>query len=61
LQPLVAPLVADEDHGTDRRIDYIFVSPNLVDSVESAAILRDRTTETLSDHIPVTATLRLHR
>lgn len=52
------PLVADEDHGTDRRIDYIFVSPNLVDSVESAAILRDSTTETLSDHIPVTATLQ---
>lgn len=51
------PLVADEDHGTDRRIDYIFVSPNLVDSVESAAILRDTATETLSDHIPVTATL----
>lgn len=51
------PLVADEDHGTDRRIDYIFVSPNLVENAASAAILRDRTTETLSDHIPVTATL----
>jgi exodeoxyribonuclease-3 len=54
-------LVSDEDHGTDRRLDYIFVTPNLFKAVESAAILRDATTEVLSDHIPVTATLRLPR
>jgi endonuclease/exonuclease/phosphatase family metal-dependent hydrolase len=53
--------VSDEDHGTDRRLDYIFVTPNLFTAVESAAILRDATTEVLSDHIPVTATLRLPR
>jgi len=62
-QPFVGtfptPLVSDEDHGTDRRLDYIFVSPNLVDQVESAQILRDATTSFLSDHIPVTATIRL--
>ncbi len=53
------PLVADEDHGTDRRLDYIFVSPNLKETVSRALILRDDTTEMLSDHIPVMATLRL--
>lgn len=52
-------LVSDQDHGTDRRLDYIFVSPSLRDQVESVAILRDPCTEVLSDHIPVTATIRL--
>ena len=54
-----APLVAEEDHGTDRRLDYIFVSPSLQNAVTEAAILRDTTTEMLSDHIPVTATIQL--
>ncbi|MFN3189405.1 MAG: endonuclease/exonuclease/phosphatase family protein [Aureliella sp.] len=52
-------LVNDQDHGTDRRLDYIFVSPHLSEQVESVAILRDAQTEMLSDHIPVTATIRL--
>lgn len=52
-------LVSDEDHGTDRRLDYIFVSPNLLGQVTSAKILRDDVTEMLSDHIPVTATISL--
>ncbi|MEM6690016.1 MAG: SMP-30/gluconolactonase/LRE family protein [Planctomycetota bacterium] len=52
-------LVSDQDHGSDRRLDYIFVSPSLLDQVESAAILRDPCTEMLSDHIPVTATIQL--
>lgn len=52
-------LVSDQDHGTDRRLDYIFASPSLSAKVESAAILRDHCTEMLSDHIPVTATIRL--
>ncbi len=52
-------LVRDEDHGTSRRIDYIFVSPNLREHVESAAILHNATTDMLSDHLPVTTTLRL--
>ena len=46
-------LIDDKDHGPDRRIDYIFVSPNLRKGVSSAGILRDATTELLSDHIPV--------
>ncbi len=52
-------LVSDENHGTDRRLDYIFVSPNLSDRISEAKIVRDSTTEGLSDHIPVTATLNL--
>jgi endonuclease/exonuclease/phosphatase family metal-dependent hydrolase len=52
-------LIDDKDHGPDRRIDYIFVSPNLKKSVLSAGILRNATTEMLSDHIPVVAVLDL--
>lgn len=52
-------LVASQDQGPLRRLDYIFVSSNLVDHVRRAAILRDAVTEQLSDHIPVTATLEI--
>ena len=54
-------LVNDQDHGTDRRLDYLFVSPSLREDVESVAILRDPCTEMLSDHLPVTATIRLRK
>jgi len=53
------PLVNDADHGSSRRLDYIFVSTNLADRVTKAAIIRTEQTEMLSDHLPVTATLRL--
>jgi gluconolactonase len=56
-----ASLVSDENHGTDRRLDYIFVSPELLPKVESAQILRDAATEGLSDHFPVSATLKLRK
>lgn len=52
------PLTADEDHGTDRRLDYVFVSPNLLPTVMSAVILRDAATATLSDHYPMRADFR---
>lgn len=51
------PLVSDEDHGTERRLDYIFISPNLLPNLQTATILRDARTESLSDHLPVTVTL----
>lgn len=54
-------LVNDQDHGTDRRLDYIFVSPSLREQVRAATILRDPCTEILSDHLPVTATIRLRK
>lgn len=50
-------LIDDKDHGPDRRIDYIFVSPSLQKSVLFAGILRNATTELLSDHIPVVAVI----
>lgn len=54
-----SPLVSDENNGTDRRLDYIFVSPNLLPKVICASILRDAQTERFSDHFPVTATVSL--
>jgi sugar lactone lactonase YvrE/endonuclease/exonuclease/phosphatase family metal-dependent hydrolase len=54
-------LVKEENHGTDRRLDYLFVTANLVDRVQTSSILRDETTELLSDHIPVTATLTINK
>jgi endonuclease/exonuclease/phosphatase family metal-dependent hydrolase len=52
-------LVREENHGTDRRLDFIFISPNLVDSLTEAKVLRNSETELLSDHLPVTATLKV--
>jgi gluconolactonase len=53
------PLVSDEDHGTDRRLDYMFASANLAKSIESPVILRDVVTARLSDHYPMRAVIRL--
>ena len=44
-----------EDHGSDRRLDYVLVSPNLRDRLRQARIVRDETTAQLSDHYPVIA------
>lgn len=52
-------LCREENHGTDRRIDYILVSSNLAESARSATIVRDETTAMLSDHYPVVAELDL--
>ncbi len=49
----------DEDHGTDRRLDYLFVSPNLAGAAKSAVIVRDAATARLSDHYPLVAVLDL--
>ena len=53
------PLVNDEDHGTDRRLDYMFASANLASAIESPVILRDPVTARLSDHYPMRAVVRL--
>lgn len=54
-----SPLMSEEEHGTDRRIDYIMVSANLLSAVGDARILRDDVTARLSDHYPLRADLRL--
>lgn len=48
-------LVRKEDHGPDRRLDYVFVSENLVARVRAFALLRDGETALFSDHFPLCA------
>lgn len=43
------------EHGDQRRLDYVFVSANLRDHVQSAQIIANDTTWMLSDHLPVVA------
>ena len=43
------------DDGPRRRLDYIFVSRNLVPRIHSASIISNDTTLFLSDHLPVIA------
>jgi endonuclease/exonuclease/phosphatase family metal-dependent hydrolase len=56
-------LLAGEDQpgtvGGDRRIDYIFVSSDLVDDVESCRVIRTSLTDVASDHRPVVARIGL--
>ena len=44
-----------EDHGTDRRLDYVMVSPTVGKDCVTAKVVRDETTALLSDHYPVVA------
>ncbi len=53
------PLVAAEDHGPDRRLDYVFLSANLADGLVDCRVLRDDETAKFSDHFPVLAELDL--
>jgi endonuclease/exonuclease/phosphatase family metal-dependent hydrolase len=43
----------EENHGTDRRIDYAFASPGLLPAVRAATIIRSPATARLSDHYPL--------
>jgi endonuclease/exonuclease/phosphatase family metal-dependent hydrolase len=49
----------EEDLGPDRRLDYIFVSPNLLAHATYAVAIRDPTTGLLSDHYPLIAELNI--
>ncbi len=51
----------NEDLGPERRLDFIFCSPNLNDSCTSAQCLVNSETSKLSDHYPVTATFQLEQ
>ena len=48
-----------EDHGTDRRLDYVLVRPGLGGKSSSARIIRNETTAMLSDHYPVVVDFEL--
>ena len=41
------------DHGSRRRLDYVFASPGLLPFVHHASVIDDDTTLFLSDHLPV--------
>jgi exonuclease III len=41
------------DHGSRRRLDYVFASSDLIKYVHRAAIIADPSTLILSDHLPV--------
>lgn len=47
-----------EDMGRDRRLDYIFVPKDLVKRIRSAQVVRDPTTDMLSDHYPLIIDLK---
>jgi exodeoxyribonuclease-3 len=49
----------EEDLGTDRRLDYLFVSSNFAGRARYAAIVRDAATAVLSDHYPIVAELQV--
>ena len=48
-----------ENHGTDRRLDYIFACAELGDAAVSAKVVDDGATQTLSDHLPVMAEIQM--
>lgn len=47
------------EHGSLRRLDYVFVNEALLAAVRRAAVIADDTTQYLSDHLPVVVDLRL--
>jgi len=49
------------EHGDQRRLDYVFVSKNLVDNVAKAKIIANDTTLILSDHLPVLVKLNMDK
>jgi exodeoxyribonuclease-3 len=51
-------LRAHEDHGDQRRLDYIFVSKKMAAKCTSARVINDENTQMLSDHLPLIATFK---
>lgn len=41
------------EHGDQRRLDYVFASRNMVQSLGQAKIISSDTAQILSDHLPV--------
>lgn len=56
---LLAPKGSPGTIRGDRRIDYIFVSPDLAKKVKSCRVIRTPLTDVASDHIPVVAEIGL--
>ena len=45
---------ADENHAFKARLDYVFVTANLVPYIVSASVIKDVLTNKASDHFPLT-------
>ena len=45
----------DKNHFADLRLDYLFITRPLVDSLKNARIIRTEETNQLSDHFPLLA------
>ena len=46
-------IVKPGDHGSRRRLDYVFANANLVPYVNQASVIANESTQFLSDHLPV--------
>ena len=49
----IAGVGAADTIGSGRKIDYIFVSPDLAEKVVSSTVIRDDVTSVASDHLPM--------
>ena len=54
-------LRVNENHGNERRLDYILVGKEFAATCRSARVIRDAKTEMLSDHLPVLAEFKWPR
>ncbi|MDA0196328.1 MAG: endonuclease/exonuclease/phosphatase family protein [Bacteroidetes bacterium] len=48
------------DHGSNRRLDYVFANDRLLQYVYQASVIADDTTQFLSDHLPVIVDFRIN-
>ncbi len=48
------------DHGSSRRLDYVFATEGLLPYVHHASVIADDTTQYLSDHLPVIVDFRMN-
>jgi exodeoxyribonuclease-3 len=60
LEPTIpTSLNSDKDHVIPLRLDYIFVSKNLLPFLSHAEIIKREQTDQVSDHFPIFAELKL--
>ena len=45
----------DFTHATKLRLDYLYITPDLLSNLKYSKILRTKETNTLSDHFPIIA------
>ncbi len=50
---------SDKNHEVPLRLDYVFVSPPLATAIDSVEVIKNATTDSISDHYPVLAILTI--